>query len=113
MPTAFSSKAAKSVRKFCLLCQGGSSQAVQLCEDSHCHLHSLRLCTLQPLAEGARPLRCIRRYCLECAETRQDVRDCKAKDCLLWSYRFGVMPNTFKRVVSRIREKKQTLLLPF
>lgn len=112
MSSAFSPKAAKSIRKFCLLCQGGSSQAIASCEDSHCHIYPLRLCTLEPLAADIRPLRHVRRYCLECAETRQDVRDCIAKDCPLWSYRFGVAPTTFKRVISRLRHKKQTLLLP-
>jgi hypothetical protein len=64
---------------------------------------------LEDLPEEARPLRGIRRHCLACSGSRQDVRGCDAKDsCLLWSYRFGVLPSTFRRVAAR----RRIILLP-
>ena len=58
-----------------------------------------------------RHLRLIRNYCINCAASRQDVRQCDAKTCHLWPYRFGVSPATFKRVLNRIQQP-QALLLP-
>ena len=58
-------------------------------------------------------LRVIRRFCLNCAGSRAEVRECDARDsCSLWSYRFGVQPATFKRVIARRRKKRIELSLP-
>lgn len=65
----------------------------------------------QASPEGS--LRAIRRFCLACGGNRTDVRSCDAKDaCPLWSYRFGVLPSTFKRVVARRRRSRTELALP-
>lgn len=107
------SQAAKAIRRFCLSCQGGSSVAIASCSDEECVLFLVRQCTLEELSEEINELRYIRRHCLVCAGSRSDVRKCEAKeDCPLWSYRFGVLPSTFKRVVARQREQRQSLLLP-
>ena len=83
------------------------------CSDTDCRLHPFRQCTVIPLPDDARPLRGIRRHCLLCAGSRVEARRCDAKDsCPLWSYRFGVLPATFKRVAARRRRAKETLRLP-
>ena len=106
-------KATKALRRFCLECQGGSAPSVFACADTACVLYTFRQCTTVPLPEGARPLRGIRQHCLLCAGSRQDVRACDAKEtCSLWSYRFGVLPGTFKRVALRRKKKRETLFLP-
>lgn len=65
---------------------------------------------LQPCPDTARA---VRRFCLACAGNRREVRDCDAKkNCALWSFRFGVSPATFKRVLSRRRKKRGRLTLP-
>lgn len=59
------------------------------------------------------PLRVMRRFCLDCGGNRAEVRHCDAKDsCPLWSYRFGVLPSTFKRVFARRRKTRSALTLP-
>lgn len=60
-----------------------------------------------------RPVRAIRRYCLSCCGgEREEVRTCDARDrCALWSYRFGVLPETYRRVKARLTGPR-TLVLP-
>ena len=85
-----------------------------------CHPASARAGALSggqaatPEQEGAsRPARLIRLFCLTCAGNRQDVRACDAKgSCALWSFRFGVSPATFKRVVIRRQLWRSRLSLP-
>ena len=133
---------ARVVRRFCLDCQGGSPVSVASCRDVECPFFPMRELKSEPernsedltcanaapaveknvepepelikgAAENIRPLRLIRAYCLRCAGSRQDVRECEAKDgCSLWSYRFGVKPTTFKRVSSRVKNERQSLKLP-
>lgn len=62
---------------------------------------------------GGTPVRAIRRFCLACAGSRGEVRECDAKaSCPLWSFRFGVLPATFKRVIVRMKKKREELTLP-
>ncbi len=106
-------KAAKKARHFCLECQGSSAKAVLSCGDICCPLFSVRLCTTEPIPEGVKVLRQIRQHCLVCAGSRAEVRSCSAKEtCGLWSYRFGVLPATFKRVLLRQKKQRTTLFLP-
>ena len=106
-------EAAKALRRFCLECQGGHAPSVQRCTDKECVLHAFRQCTVDPLPEDARPLRAIRRHCLSCAGSRAEARSCAERAaCPLWSYRFGVLPATFRRVSARRRRFKETLTLP-
>ena len=128
-----SNTARKAIRRFCLDCQGGYSPSVRACADVVCVLHPLRQgsvgadqeehpqCALPGLpqtlspefADGSRPERVIRLFCLACAGNRQEVRSCDAKEtCALWSFRFGVSPATFKRVVARRQRWRTTLTLP-
>ena len=123
----------KAIRRFCLDCQGGHAPSVRACADNACVLHPLRhgliavdqeclpQCALPGLAQTAsskhaddcRPVRLIRLFCLACAGNRREVRVCDAKEaCALWSFRFGVPPATFKRVVARRQRWRRTLTLP-
>lgn len=60
-----------------------------------------------------RPVRAIRRYCVACCGgERSEVRTCDARDrCALWSYRFGVLPETYRRVKARLTGPR-ALVLP-
>ncbi len=60
-----------------------------------------------------RPVRAIRRYCIACCGgERAEVRTCDARDrCALWSYRFGVLPETYRKVKARLTGPR-TLVLP-
>lgn len=52
-------------------------------------------------------LRAVRRHCLSCAASREDVRACAAREqCGLWSYRFGVRPETYRSVRERFLRPK-------
>ena len=123
-----SHKASKAIRRFCLDCQGGHVPSVRACADVSCVLYPLRhgdeaeeeregAVPLEedapPQPEADRPVRRIRLFCLGCAGSRQDVRTCDAgQDCALWSFRFGVLPATFKRVVARRQRWRTELTLP-
>jgi len=40
------------------------------------------------------PLKAIKRHCLECSGYgKKQARECKIKDCVLYSYRQGTNPN--------------------
>ena len=121
--------ARKAIRRFCLDCQGGYAPSVRACLDTVCVLHSLRhgigtdeasppkpalSDQAEPMqAERIRPVRLIRLFCLICAGNRREVRICDAKGrCAHCSFRFGVLPATFKRVVARRQRWRTTLTLP-
>ena len=115
-------KASRALRRFCLECQGRHPPSVSACNDASCLFHPLRRVspgadeTAAPAAGDAAPgktLRVIRLFCLGCAGGRKDVRECDAKEnCALWSFRFGVLPSTFKRVVARRKKRRMNLTLP-
>ena len=118
-------KPLRALRRFCLDCQGGHPPSVAACKDADCLLFAMRRpagAAADPLADAPcdeedsfpeRPLRVIRRFCLACGGSRTEVRTCDARDaCPLWSYRFGVLPATFKRVLARQRRSRSELLLP-
>lgn len=131
-----SDKPLRALRRFCLECQGGHAPSVVACKDVDCFFYALRspcekaetptsdaapVRCEEPCAifsqEGAcfteRPIRVIRRFCMACGGSRADVRTCDAGDaCPLWSYRFGVLPATFKRVLARQRRTRAELSLP-
>lgn len=74
---------------------------------------SLLSTALREGEDPCRPVRLIRRFCLACAGSRQEARACDAKQaCALWSFRFGVSPATFKRVVARRQFWRMQLSLP-
>ncbi len=131
----------RAVRRFCLACQGGSPASVSSCLDVGCLFYPVRGARAEPedkegsfaakeaagtcpetgnsvepapgAMNGPSPLRLVRGYCLGCAGSRLEVRECGARDgCPLWSYRFGVRPSTFRRVSSRLRKERQSLKLP-
>lgn len=120
-------KAEWALRRFCLECQGGDAPSVAACADRDCLLFDLRPrpagadCGAADGAGGAEPAlrpanapaRAIRRFCLVCAGSRREVRHCDAgKTCALWSFRFGVHPATFKRVLARRKKSRGSLSLP-
>ena len=111
----------RSVRRFCLECQGGMARYVRECDDESCVLRSWRLPESSfeggddgdgnGSEAGRTVLRGIRRHCLVCAGDRREVRACEADSCPLWAYRFGVLPGTWLRVTRRFRAPK-SLMLP-
>ena len=117
----------RALRRFCLECQGGSSRAVRCCEDEECALRAWRVpdeagaeaadeptpgASTGGRGAGARPaLRAVRRHCLSCAGGRGEVRACSAREgCALWSYRFGVTPDTYRTVRARLFAPKRLTL---
>lgn len=58
------------------------------------------------------PLRAIRRFCFHCCAYRDAIRACDAREaCPLWSYRFGVLPETYRKVKARLRGHRTVTLL--
>ena len=117
----------RALRKFCLECQGGSSRAVRCCEDEECSLWAWRIpdeagaevvgAPTHGASAGGRGagmrhvLRAVRRHCLSCAGVRGEVRACSAREgCALWSYRFGVTPDTYRTVRARLFAPKRLTL---
>lgn len=44
------------------------------------------------------PIKAIRKKCLDCSgESPAEVRECPVRDCILFPFRFGMMPKTAKR----------------
>lgn len=121
----------RALRRFCLECQGGHAPSVISCLDTACPFHPFRLpfpevppsaagtaapkngASLDESLAGSVPAaRVIRRFCMGCAGGGKDVRECDAKEnCAVWSYRFGVSPATFKRVVARRNKWRKELRL--
>ncbi len=108
-------KALRAARRFCLDCQGGLALSVRECADRKCPLYPWRLPdALSVHPEYGRALRGIRRYCFVCAAGRAEIRRCTAGEgCALWPYRFGVAPETYRRVMDRIRRPKELWLPGF
>lgn len=101
----------RAARKFCLECQGGMARYVRECDDEACVLRPWRLPEALPDDENAGAVvRGIRRHCIACAGDRRETRLCKAADCPLWPYRFGVYPGTWYRVMKRFRAPKELML---
>ena len=60
--------------------------------------------TLQALGlRKASCLRAIRAQCLDCAQSRKEVRLCSLTDCPLWPFRMGWNPWLLGRAVPRRR----------
>ncbi len=98
------------IRRFCLECQGDSPKAVRECPDRQCPLWAWRMAAARPGRQPAcsgpdaprRALRDVRRQCMTCAGGRAEVRQCAAREaCALWRWRFGVRPQTYRRVRQR------------
>ncbi len=108
-------KTLKAIRRFCLDCQGGLSLSVRECADKECALYPWRLPDAENVhPEHGRAVRGMRRYCFACAESRSEIRRCNAgESCPLWPYRFGVSPETYRRVMRRIRKPKELWLPGF
>lgn len=107
----------RSVRAFCLECQGGSSAQVKECIDNKCMLLEFRLGDNNLVQISERKifvhdaLRGIRRNCMNCASSRVDVRLCAGRDtCVLWTYRFGVSPKKYRDVRRRFFAPKKISL---
>jgi len=95
----------KFIKKDKTQCKG-----TMLLEDGFCIVHS-------PLAEKAKsdirkekaeiakkfklpsqiPMKQIRKFCLDCCETRRDIQFCASVDCALWFLRFGKLPQAYIR----------------
>ncbi len=88
----------QSIRKTCLLCQGGSRKLIAECDDIICPLHGYRSGTIPP-GTAATILKAIRKFCLRCAGCAADANTCKGgtpvgsmDPCALHPYRKGRMP---------------------
>ena len=51
----------------------------------------------EPLSDGIREYRDLRRHCLACAANSAEVRRCAIINCPLWPYRMGRNPHNPKR----------------
>lgn len=51
-------------------------------------------------------VKAIRKKCLDCSTTSQEVRLCTIDKCPLWPYRFGVTPDTAIKNLSKVYEVK-------
>ena len=73
----------KAIRRKCLYCCLNSREEVNLCP--------VEACGFWPYRFGKKParLRVIRQKCLECSGSAQNVKDCFAYWCPVFSYRFG------------------------
>ena len=106
---AFAQGPLRDVRAFCLDCLGGEAGEVEACQEARCALHALRLEALHADVSQPEPrqvqrlmLRACRRLCLACAGDRSAVRACDAEGaCALWTWRFGVLPQTYAAVTKR------------
>lgn len=75
------------------------------------HEDGTAICCAMP---SVKPLRAIRRFCFQCCGNREQIRACDAKSlCALWSYRFGVQPQTYKRVKARLRGERMMTLFDY
>ena len=98
----------KSIRAFCVECQGGLFQAVSECTDAACPFHPYR--RGKPLAKGKHsPIRACRaycfKYCLPEAGTKE-VRNCGGDTALLgpcpvFPFRMGKNPNISQETRAR------------
>jgi hypothetical protein len=89
------------IRKTCLWCMGGQRSMVQDCPSKSCPFYPYRFGRIEPGA-SRRLLRAIRRFCLACAGSAQDVKTCTAGQgdsdpCWLLAYRFGKRPKTGRK----------------
>jgi hypothetical protein len=99
-----------AIRQHCLVsCMNGHRRQVRECARTECPLHGFRM--REPNSEG-RPLRSIRRYCLECAGgDRPLIRSCQEKEhCPLWPHRFGVTQRSLRRMAQRTAPQRQLRL---
>jgi len=53
------------------------------------------------------PLRAIRGHCLSCAGSCAEVKRCEIKDCLLWTYRFGMSMKRYNNRMTYEHEKRR------
>lgn len=51
----------------------------------------------KPAAEGEKPLKQIRKFCLQCVGGSDLVKTCLGFDCPLWALRFGTPAATVRR----------------
>ena len=108
----------KSIRAFCVECQGGSFQGVSECADTACPFHPYR--HGRALAKGKHsPTRACRAYCFKYClpEARaDDIRNCGGDTALLgpcpvFPFRMGKNPNISKatREQHSIKTQKRTI----
>ena len=58
------------------------------------------------------PLRAIRQQCLDCCGSSiKEVRNCTAKDCSLYPYRFGKNPYRKKKILTEEQKKEISKIL--
>jgi len=87
----------KVIRKYCLWCMAGQSYLVAGCETKDCPLFLFRM---NKSVRGRSRLKAIRKRCLDCAGSSDEVKSCnsyqgnpdKVEVCPLWEYRFGKNP---------------------
>ena len=103
----------KTIRMFCLECQGSSSIAVKECRDTTCPFQPHRYGTL-PKVKGHQPMKAIRNYCLAYCQfgSRKEVINCEGDNamsgpCPLFPFRLGVNPN----ITPETREKRRQAAL--
>ena len=100
----------RSIRDFCLECQGGSFTEVHACTDRACPLYAYR--HGKALAKGKhQPTRVMKRYCLEYCQAgagNEKVKNCQGDKaatgpCPIFPFRLGKNPN----ISEMTREKRR------
>jgi len=102
--------ALKSIRAFCIECQGDSFQGVAECVDLACAFYPFRYGVL-PRTGQRKPLAAIKAYCFENCQggsSRAEVENCQGDTavlgpCPVYPFRLGVNPN----ISEETREKRR------
>lgn len=89
----------QAIRHYCVRC-AGSGQKAAVCSFTECALYPYRYGITPRSAhykeqapELFRPLRAIRRKCLDCMNGQpKEIRLCPSKECVLWMFRYGKRP---------------------
>ena len=76
----------KALRKYCLWCCNDSFSEIKLCPATECLFYNFRDGHKHGLSFS---IKIIRKKCLDCAGTSDEVKVCEHKDCPLYIYNKG------------------------
>ena len=85
----------QAIRKFCIDCMGGRIYLPTDCPAIHCKLYPYRL----GKGGGGKTI-LIRKYCLECVGTSDEVKKCSMSECPFYNFRLGSVPDLLKNLRS-------------
>ena len=98
----------KAIRKQCVSCMGGSPRLVADCPGRDCPLYPYRMGRIPEGADRGL-LGIIRKYCLECGGSAQEVKGCQGdtapyEPCPLYEFRLGKSPNYSESAREKFRQ---------